>query len=100
MEVELNNKIHDLQISFDFETGAKNTNTKRANELRKKLAEMDRTEILPPLLSEEELNKQKLSELELRWRFREYLISPFLNLKPLDFYLLEARITQKVQLCI
>ena len=66
VEVELNNKIHDLQVSFDFETNAKNTNTKRGNELRKKLAQMSGSQDLPPLLTDEEMDSQKLSDLEFR----------------------------------
>lgn len=66
VEVELQNKISDLKISLDFETGARNTNRKRAEEVRRKLASMAGTPEGPPLLTEEEMSKLVISDLEFR----------------------------------
>jgi len=66
VEVELQNKISDLRVAFDFETGARNSNSKKANEVRKKLAKMGDSQELPPLLSEEQMADMDLSDLEFR----------------------------------
>ena len=74
MEVELQNKISDLRISFDFEMGARNSNRKRANAVRKKLAEMAGTpDELPDLLTEEAMSKLVISDLEFRCRLSRLL---------------------------
>ena len=68
VEVELQNKISDLRVSFDFETGARNSNRKRADAVRKKLAEMAGTpDKLPDLLTEEAMSKLVISDLEFRY---------------------------------
>ena len=68
VEVELQNKISDLRISLDFETGARNTNRKRTEEVRKKLAKMAGTpETTPPLLTEDAMSKLVISDLEFRY---------------------------------
>ena len=69
VEVELQNKISDLRVALDFETGAHKTNSKKANEVRKKLAKMgsgDESQELPALLTEEEMADLVLSDLEFR----------------------------------
>ena len=66
VEVELQNKISDLRVALDFETGAHKTNSKKANEVRKKLAKMGDTEELPALLTEEQMADLVLSDLEFR----------------------------------
>ena len=65
--MELQNKISDLNISFDFETGARKSNQKRADAVRKKLAEMAGTpNQLPDLLTEDAMSKLVISDLEFR----------------------------------
>ena len=66
VEVELQNKISDLRIALDFETGARNTNSKKANEVRKKLAKLGDSQELPALLTEEQMADLALSDLEFR----------------------------------
>ena len=74
VEIELQNKISDLRVSLDFENAAKKTNGKRADEIRKKLAEMaGNPKKLPPLLTEAELSKLVTSELEFRSIIYRYL---------------------------
>lgn len=66
--MELQNKISDLMVSLDFETKARATNSKRGDEVRKTLAKMSGTpDALPPLLTEEEMSKLVISDLEFRW---------------------------------
>ena len=74
VEVELQNKITDLRISFDFETGACASNRKRADGVRKKLAAMAGTpDKLPDLLTEEAMEKLVISDLEFRYESLRFL---------------------------
>ena len=66
MEVELTSKISDLQVSHDFESNAKRSNTKKGEEQRQKLAKLSGTKELPALLTDEEMDKHVLSDLEFR----------------------------------
>lgn len=75
MEVELQNTISDQRIALDFETKARNSNTKRADEVRRKLAKMGRTSELPPLLDEKQLAQMVISDLEFRCSKMPYAYS-------------------------
>ena len=81
VEVELQNKISDQQTSLEFETKARASNARRADEGRKKVAQMAGSEGLPPPLTEKEMVPLKLSDLE----FRSALSLPSAKLAGLRF---------------
>lgn len=67
VEVELENKIADLEVKLGFESKTRESNMRRLDDGRRKAAQMLGTEDLPPLLSDEELDREKLSDINFRW---------------------------------
>lgn len=72
VEVELESKIADLKTKLDFETKARDSNLRRLEERRKKLAEMLGAPEPPSPLSDAELARHNLPDVEFKSGLRPF----------------------------